>query len=355
MDDIQALVSISKYAGSRFDLVQAGGGNTSVRLADGTLLIKSSGIALSEVEAQHGYARVDAGQVAAILRNPNIIQAESDRQRDQMAEAIVKQATLQPYAKASMEIYLHVLLHRVTLHTHPLAVAHLMIGSDAQALSRQLFPYAAFIPYAGPGIALALKIQEGVALYEKQNKRLPKRILLANHGLIISADDAAEVRALTEETVRIIEAHLGLDYSHYRLATDVMDALQPLSGNGVVCHVSEDGVLKHMLETRPELIFSPPTMPDQFVYNGLYPLKLESLAQEAIAHYQKQTGELPKVIVYKGQLFFINRSIRKAREMEEVFKFHVLSLSKAAAPRVLAADDLAFLSNSDAETYRKLL
>ena len=51
-------VEISRYAGSRFDLIQASGGNTSVKLDGNRLLIKASGVHLSEVNANEGYVSV---------------------------------------------------------------------------------------------------------------------------------------------------------------------------------------------------------------------------------------------------------------------------------------------------------
>ena len=43
MKEIQNFINISKYAGERFDLIQAGGGNSSVKLDNGQMLIKASG------------------------------------------------------------------------------------------------------------------------------------------------------------------------------------------------------------------------------------------------------------------------------------------------------------------------
>ena len=40
---MQGFIRISKYAGMRNDLAQAGGGNTSVKLDDQVMLVKSSG------------------------------------------------------------------------------------------------------------------------------------------------------------------------------------------------------------------------------------------------------------------------------------------------------------------------
>ena len=42
MIELKNFVEISKYAGERFDLVQAAGGNTSVKLKNSEMLIKAS-------------------------------------------------------------------------------------------------------------------------------------------------------------------------------------------------------------------------------------------------------------------------------------------------------------------------
>ncbi len=44
MNEMNDFIKISKYAGERFDLTQAGGGNSSVKNDDGTMYIKASGV-----------------------------------------------------------------------------------------------------------------------------------------------------------------------------------------------------------------------------------------------------------------------------------------------------------------------
>lgn len=41
--EITNLIKLSKYAGMREDIIQSGGGNTSVKINDETMFIKSSG------------------------------------------------------------------------------------------------------------------------------------------------------------------------------------------------------------------------------------------------------------------------------------------------------------------------
>ena len=52
MNELENFILMSKYAGERFDIVQAGGGNSSVKLEDGSMLIKASGFSLSEIQTR---------------------------------------------------------------------------------------------------------------------------------------------------------------------------------------------------------------------------------------------------------------------------------------------------------------
>ena len=57
--EIESLIKLSKYAGMREDIIQAGGGNTSVKIDNETMFIKSSGYQLSEMEENAGYSKVN--------------------------------------------------------------------------------------------------------------------------------------------------------------------------------------------------------------------------------------------------------------------------------------------------------
>lgn len=56
---IRDFIRISKYAGMRNDLAQAGGGNTSVKLDDRVMLVKGSGFQLADVSENSGYSKID--------------------------------------------------------------------------------------------------------------------------------------------------------------------------------------------------------------------------------------------------------------------------------------------------------
>ena len=58
----------SKFAGMRNDLAQAGGGNTSVKLDDQIMLVKSSGFQLADVEENSGYSKIDYRLIVDYLK-----------------------------------------------------------------------------------------------------------------------------------------------------------------------------------------------------------------------------------------------------------------------------------------------
>ena len=63
------LEAISRYAGNRVDYVQGGGGNTSVKLDDHRMLVKSSGSALGELCESSGFVMVDYQSIANEIAN----------------------------------------------------------------------------------------------------------------------------------------------------------------------------------------------------------------------------------------------------------------------------------------------
>ena len=91
MKEVNDFIEISKYAGERFDLVQAAGGNSSVKLDNGEMLIKASGSLLSDVKDKVGYSRVFTVAVAAIIKNKEIINSANKRQRESLTAQLLKE------------------------------------------------------------------------------------------------------------------------------------------------------------------------------------------------------------------------------------------------------------------------
>lgn len=84
---------------------------------------------------------------------------------------------------------------------------------------------------------------------------------------------------------------------------------------------------------------------------------LESLDdRKGIQQYMNQYNELPKIIGYKERVYICAPNLRKAKEIEEVFKFHLMVLdSQEQVVNHLASDEIMYLGNWDSEKYRQKL
>ena len=156
MDDLVALCR----ACSVEELVQAGGGNISVKQGD-IMYIKASGVALSDITLKHGIACVRTSDVVASLAGP---------EPDIMSLAV---GTERP----SLETYFHSFLRKYVIHLHP---THLneYLCSDQPGM----------VDYYKPGFELSKRV---LASYNGQSV-----IYLRNHGVIYHADTISDVLAL---------------------------------------------------------------------------------------------------------------------------------------------------------------
>ena len=75
------LAKLSKYFGQRYDLIQAAGGNSSIKV-DKKMFIKSSGYSLAELSISNGYSKVDNQILVDYLskvKNKEITRNEEDK------------------------------------------------------------------------------------------------------------------------------------------------------------------------------------------------------------------------------------------------------------------------------------
>lgn len=356
MNEIKDLVEISKYAGERFDLVQAGGGNSSVKFDNDEMIIKASGFLLSDVNENSGYSRVKISQIADIVKNNQILNSEDKRERESITSNLVKVATIDKENRPSIETLLHSFLYKYTLHTHPIVVNMIVIQKNWKEILKSIFKEEsiALISYKTPGIELALELDRTLQEFNK----IPNVIFLQNHGLIITSKNKDEIRTIKEEVLSKIENYLKLDVSKYKLSNDISNLFRNVEQNENISYLSEDIYLNKQLVENQELFYSTPFCPDSLVYCGISCVNIENLFNTTtLIDYKNKYFELPKVIIYQNNLFFRALSIKKAKEMEEVFKFHIMILEQNIKneKNFLELEELAYLSNWEAEKYRQKL
>lgn len=357
--EIEKLVKISKFAGERFDLVQAGGGNTSVKLDDDNMAIKASGFALSDVELSSGYAIVNNKMILDILESPKIANYTDIKKRDEDIKQMVDNANLTKNIRPSIETFLHSLLSKYTLHTHSIAANNILCGKDWVRIINEIFHTKDFaiVPYHDPGIDLAMGVKESIEEFFLVNKKLPEVVFMQNHGIIVSSDDADLVMKKTDEVTRKIEDYLGIKYNDYKLTNKISNLINNNISNYQISYLCCDTSINNLLKQSPEIFHESPACPDVLVFCGIACCFIKNLEdQNSILEFNKKYQSLPKIIIWQDKIFFIAKNISKAREIEDVFKFHLLTIKNLSGEKnLLSKETISYLLDWEAEKYRQNL
>lgn len=357
MNEMNEFIHISKYVGQRFDLIQAGGGNTSVKFPSGMMHIKASGYALSEMSQDKGYVTINSVGLAEKLFFPEITHDPNKKNRETLCKKLVQQSIMDSDLRPSIETALHLLLHQYTCHTHPIAVNVLTCSENWREILSKNFPTACMVPYATPGIDLAIAMYEEIEKYREIHYGDPKIVFLQNHGLLISSDCPKEVISLNDEVVIRAEEIVSMDLSDYRLVTEVSSLVNSVQNTDLIAYLTCDGEILDWLNAKRSLDDLAPIFPDKYVFSGQSMVTLENLHDATpIEDYQKRFFELPKVVCFKKKLFFIAANVRKGKESEEVFKSHIMIRQAGFQElQVLPTEEIAYLGSWDAEKYRQRL
>ncbi len=336
---MDGFVEMSKYAGMREDLVQAGGGNSSCKPEKNRMVIKASGYQLADVTEDYGYAVVDPEIIAkAFLESADI-----SKMTEKDSEKALKEAYIEG-ERPSIETFLHAVSGKYTLHTHPVTVNALACRKGGMAVLKELFPDALIVPYATPGIELAkVYFKE----YMENGKEAPV-VFLQNHGMVVSGEDAGYVMDKTEQIVKTLERYLSVDYGHYHNAT----LLYHVTG-GIVWNVTDKNVCDayKLMGTAWENSFCP----DCVVFLGKKVcVARDDFSRKDLEEFTALYGK-PVVFEFRGALYINAESVRKALEIQSVLSFsaQVMQLNRGYECNLLSGSEQNFLLNWDAEKYRK--
>lgn len=179
---------------------------------------------------------------------------------------------------------------------------------------------------------------------------IPQIIFLQNHGLIVNCENMEDALKLTEEVVLKCEKLCEVDLAKYRATTELIKYI----GDDLVAYLSEDCILHNLLRKNGNFSSQKPSVPDTFVFCGVAPLDLKNLeSQKPLQDYRDRFHDNPKIIIFDERCYFLAKNIKKAKEIEDVFKAHVLVLSSLQLDCAFLSDDeIAYLGNWEAEKYR---
>lgn len=344
MKSLLQFIKMSKYAGAREDLVQAGGGNSSYKYTQDRMIIKASGCQLADVTEDTGYAVVDH----KIIKEAFLDMLDIQKLSEEKAKEILSRAFIRG-GKPSIETFLHAISDCYSLHTHPIIVNALACREDGGAILQELFPESLIVPYATPGIELAKQYFSSYKIFKESYKLEPEIIFFMNHGLLVSAPTADKAVLLTEYVTEKIENYLGVDFKAYHEAT----LLQEFFENGIVWKVNDGAVLD--FQKKIGNIWKHYFCPDCVVFLGkeMYEIKDDEFSKEDWISFTEK-NIYPVIISYHDHLYIHADSVRKAMEIQSVLSFsaQVMLLNYEKNVVFLSEQEKDFLLNWDAEKYR---
>lgn len=380
-DPIEALVELSRRVGSDPRMVLAGGGNTSVKVDD-VLHVKASGASLASL-SREGLVALDRRQLARLADAD--LGDDPDR-REARYKAAIFDARLEPqrHQRPSVECLLHHLVPgRFVVHSHATLANVLTCCTRGREIAQELFgDDVLWLPYVDPGFTLARTLRDALA----QHPRVPKAILMANHGLIVGGDDPDQIDTTTRTLLDAIAERLGPDWMREPFGKAmqrdgaaerinlIAPALRGLLADGerlpiVTFDDSEAAIALCGVEGGRAVAEAGPLTPDQIVYCNSFPLWLDvpdssadastivDHLRKAVATHQQRAGHPPRVVLVRGLgLFAAGRDLGAARTAVEVYNDAIRVMagaSRLGAVQYLSDRDRRFIENWEVEAYRR--
>ncbi len=333
--EFRSFVALSARLGSEPLLVQAAGGNTSQK-CDGALWIKASGKMLRDALTADIFVPVDLeGVRCGIARE----------EADPTAGRVLGDSPLRP----SIETTLHALLpHRVVLHLHSVNALAWEVRSDGEArIAERLagLPWA-WVPYHRPGLPLTRAVRAPAAAGAAV-------LALANHGIVVGADDVAAGEALVRDVERRLAAAPRTAPAPDAARLDAVarsGEFQPVADPIVHALATDPGCLAHAL--------AGVLYPDHVVFLGGEACVVDDpdAAPEAIAAWRARNRATPAALLVRGAGVLVARQAPgAATEMLRCQAEVLLRVPPGVPLRVLTTTEVGELLDWDAEKFRQRL
>jgi rhamnose utilization protein RhaD (predicted bifunctional aldolase and dehydrogenase)/NAD(P)-dependent dehydrogenase (short-subunit alcohol dehydrogenase family) len=386
VDTLAELIALAQRFGRDPQFSRGGGGNASAK-ADGVLYIKPSGVALATLEADD-LIPLDIERLLALLEGDHNADGGADAHGDPVLRA-ARSARLGEAGgrRPSVELLFHALLPgRFVLHTHPVLLNAVTCAAGGAALAERLFgDRAVWVPYADPGLPLARAIAEmRRALGERTGLPAPAIVLMQNHGVVVTADTAAEIGELYVWLVSIVQAAVdgaaaipdpsaGPDPVRARVLVDAIGpTLRGLLAGGSTLRVVtfDETPLAASFPATPagrDFVRGGPLTPDQIVYAGSWPMLVDVPDDLAADDVPALLGSLldehtaahgvPIIVVVPGLGLFASGDTWAEADTARHIYLDALRVGAVAnrlgGVRALADHERRFIETWEAEVYRR--
>ncbi len=390
MREIIELVRMSRAVGSDTRLVQAGGGNTSIKSDDGKFMfVKASGTSLAQMSEGLGYRRIELAPVIDTLLNDDLAALEPVARDAEIRRRIAEACADSLPGDPSVETPLHAFLGRCVVHIHPTIINGLLCANDGRAALDKLFadisPPPLFVEWTEPGLILARATYRAVKDYEAKHGAAPRLLLLQNHGIFIIDDDAdAAVKAAASAEERAREMFRDLKSGEDNRVDlppappiERIDEIRAIikgvwskwmHKGDLTVEFAGDGIAREMAANpkAPEMLAAGALTPDQLAYAHGAPIwldtKLDAAAMEkslgdSLAEQMKMRSGPPRAILARDTgLFVAETSPKMAKMIAEVAisGLEILDVcSRFGGPHVIPAKDAAFIEGWVYEEARR--
>jgi len=317
------LNEVSTRLGSDLNIIQANGGNTSIKIDD-YIFVKGSGKHLSSANTENIFAKVPLKDFSNNQFNLNHVNEE--------------------YIRPSIEQDLHKLISsKIVIHTHPIDIITLTMTSKGKKIIFDALKGLnwIWIDYFKPGKELANAVKNKI-------KKETNIIVLQNHGLVVGSDTPLEAEKIHAQILKRIQIKVR---SFKPKKKDVLNSL--LKNSELEVFLPEYEVV-HSLATDPwsyKLIQMNPHCPDHAVFFGIKVPILENINKDLKEF--KELIEQFRYIVIKDIGVLISEKNKTLEIMLKTQAEIFLRIPEEENVSVLTNEQCLELINWEAEKLRK--
>ena len=374
------LIKISRDTGGDPTLVQGGGGNTSVKTADGEYMyIKASGTALKDMSANVGWRRLRLETARSVVKDKAIAQMPPQKRElkvvDRLLEACDDNVKIE--ARPSVEAHLHAWLDKCVIHLHPSAAGAFVNAKKGKAKLERLFRPEKlpplWVPYTDPGYMLAKRIARLVEKYQAEHGKRPGILFLEKHGLFVTANTAAGALRLVRRVIKQCNSKLkqpgkgktkSISPERIGLANACIEQAYS-KGTGEqakIWHYYNNAVEEFLRLKDAKKMLVGCLTPDELVYASGPAMWVEKCDAERIAKRLKKqiaTGKKHSVaFLVKGVGLFAAGTKKMAPTVRDIVLYSIFIRTNAARMGgilTLNKRQEDFINNWESEKFRKTL
>ncbi|OBZ92306.1 N-acylmannosamine 1-dehydrogenase [Pararhizobium polonicum] len=338
--EFEALLDVSARVGADPALVQAAGGNTSIK-EGGTLWIKASGLWLMQARQRDVMVPVALDALLDAL--------ERDDPSTEKAQDFVIADRNPSGLRPSIETTVHALMpQKVVIHVHCVETIATAVQVDGEAIAASKLAGIAhvFVPYARPGLPLA----KAIAARIRPDTSV---LILGNHGLAVAGETVAEAEAL----LAVVSRRLAL--ARRKAPEADLSTLSRLAvGSGYT--LPDDGLIHDAATdlTSCRIAAGGSLYPDHVIFlgRGSFVAAPGDTAVSIEAQAQAEGVALPPALLFPGKGALVSREINAgAAAMARCLSDVLGRIDEGARLRYLTDAENAELLGWDAEKYRQEL